>query len=115
MFVYVSEQWNIIYRGKERINLPWCKIFECEYSIADRLIHEDNQIKLYEESKQYIEDTNRYHLQKEIDELNRKNSDLTKIANTKVTKELELDKQWVEADAYQRQLYLLRNMRWSQQ
>lgn len=85
------------------------------YTMTDNLIFEGNQIKRYENSKQYIEDTNRYHLTKELDDTKRKNSELEKIANAKVRKELELDIKW-EADwEYQRKLYLLRNMRWLQQ
>jgi hypothetical protein len=62
-----------------------------EYSQTDNLIFEDNQIKKYENSKQYIEDTNRYHLNKELEEIKRKKSELEQIANAKVKKDLELD------------------------
>lgn len=86
-----------------------------EYNQLDNLIFEDNQIKKYENSKQYIEDTNRYHLTEELKEEKRKNTELTQIANMKVKKELELDVKWQEADEYQRKIYLLRNMRWLQQ
>lgn len=83
--------------------------------MTDRLIFEDNQIKIYEQSKQYGEDINRYQLQKDLKEEKRKNKELVQIANMKVTKELELEKKWEEANEYQRKLYLLRNMRWLQQ
>lgn len=86
-----------------------------EYNQLDNLIFEDNQIKKYENSKQYIEDRDRYHLEKELKEEKRKNTELTQIANMKVKKELELDVKWQEADEYQRKIYLLRNMRWLQQ
>ena len=83
--------------------------------MEDNLIFEDNQIKKYENSKQYIEDTNRYHLTKELEDTKRKNAELTTIANAKVHKELELDVKWKEANEYQRKLYLLKNMKWLQQ
>lgn len=83
--------------------------------MEDNLIFEENQIKKYENSKQYIEDTNRYHLTKELEETKRKNSELTSIANAKVRKELELDVKWEEDGEYQRKLYMLKNMRWLQQ
>ena len=83
--------------------------------MTDRLIFEDNQIKIYEQSKQYGEDINRYQLQKDLKEEKRKNKELVQIANMKVAKELELEKKWEEANEYQRKLYLLRNMRWLQQ
>ena len=60
--------------------------------MTDRLIFEDNQIKIYEQSKQYGEDINRYQLQKDLKEEKRKNKELVQIANMKVTKELELEK-----------------------
>ena len=83
--------------------------------MEDNLIFEDNKIKKYENSRQYIEDSNRYRLNKELEETKRKNSELTSIANMKVEKELELDVKWQEANEYQRKIYLLRNMRWLQQ
>ena len=83
--------------------------------MEDNLIFEDNKIKKYENSRQYIEDSNRYRLNKELEETKRKNSELTSIANMKVEEELELDVKWQEANEYQRKIYLLRNMRWLQQ
>lgn len=85
------------------------------YSMEDNLIFEDNQIKKYENSKQYIEDSNRYHLTKELEDTKRKNAELTSIANSKVQKELELDVKGKEANEYQRKIYLLKNMKWLQQ
>lgn len=86
-----------------------------EYKMEDNLIFEGNQIKKYENSKQYIEDKNRYHIEKELNEEKRKNKELEQIANMKVKKEMELDAKWQEANEYQRKIYLLRNMRWLQQ
>ena len=54
-------------------------------------------------------------MEKELNKEKKKNADLTKIANAKVRKELELDVKWQEPDAYQRKLYMLRNMKWLQQ
>ncbi len=88
------------------------KEYIVNYKISDNLIFEWWQVKIYENSKQYIEDTNKYHLNKELEETKRKNEELTIIANSKVRKEMELDtkKQWDME--YQRKLYLLKNMRW---
>ena len=88
------------------------KEFITNYELSDNLIYECWQIKKYENSKQYIEDTNRYHLTKELEEEKRKNKDLLKIANAKVRKEMELDVKGQEPSEYQRKLYLLKNMRW---
>ena len=117
MYVYVSEKWNIIMRSSFRWTWMQNKYreFNTAYTMEDNLIFEENQIKKYENSKQYIEDTNRYKLNKELEEEKRKNWELTQIANMKVTKELELDKKREEANEYQRKIYLLRNMRWLQQ
>ena len=117
MYVYVSDKWNIIMKSNIRLTGLWNQYreYNTAYTMEDNLIFEENQIKKYENSKQYIEDTNRYKLNKELEETKRKNWELTQIANMKVKKELELDKKWVEADEYQRKIYLLRNMRWLQQ
>lgn len=90
------------------------KEYIVNYSMSDNLIFEQGQVVKYENSKQYIEDTNRYHLTKELEDTQRKNKELEQIANTKVQKEMELDVKWETADEYHRKLYLLKNMRWSQ-
>ena len=78
--------------------------------MTDNLICEWGEIKKYENSKQYIEDSNRYHLTKELEEEKRKNADLTKIANTKVREERKLDIKGQEMNEYQRKLYILKNL-----
>lgn len=117
MYVYVSDKWNIIMKSNIRLTGLWNQYreFNTAYTMEDNLIFEENQIKKYENSKQYIEDTNRYKLNKELEETKRKNWELTQIANMKVRKELELDKKWEEDWEYQRKLYTLKNMRWLQQ
>lgn len=117
MYVYVSDKWNIIMRSSFRMTWMQNKYREyiTRYSMEDNLIFEDNQIKKYENSKQYIEDSNRYHLTKELEDTKRKNAELTTIANSKVQKELELDVKGKEANEYQRKIYLLKNMKWLQQ
>lgn len=84
------------------------------YSMDDNLIFEDNQIKKYENSKQYIEDSNRYHLTKELEDTKRKNAELTTIANAKMNKDLELEVKGQKPDEYNKKLYLLKNMKWLQ-
>ena len=94
--------------------LKWSTAVIVECNQTDNLIVENWQVKIYERSKQYIEDTNRYHLTKENNELKKENKKLETIANAKVTKELELETKGQEANSYQRNIYLLKNMRWSQ-
>ena len=116
MYVYVSNEWNIILRSNKKLTGLQNKYreYDTKYSITDNLIYEDNQIKRYENSRQYAEDKNKFHLERELSETKRKNSELLQIANTKVRKEMELDVKGQEPDEYQRKLYLLKNMRWSQ-
>ena len=82
--------------------------------MEDNLIFEDNQIKKYENSKQYIEDSNRYHLTKELEDTKRKNAELTTIANAKMNKDLELEVKGQKPDEYNKKIYLLKNMKWLQ-
>ena len=116
MYVYVSEKWNIIMRSSFRMTWMQNKYREyiTRYSMEDNLIFEDNQIKKYENSKQYIEDSNRYHLTKELEDTKRKNAELTTIANAKMNKDLELEVKGQKPDEYNKKLYLLKNMKWLQ-
>lgn len=85
-----------------------------EYSMDDNLIFEWGKVVKYENSKQYIEDSNKYHLTHELEETKRKNAELTTIANAKMTKDLELDVKGQEPDEYNKKIYLLKNMKWLQ-
>lgn len=117
MYVYVKD-WMIIYKSDKKVVrgfVSWADVYIVDCRDTDKLIFEGNQVKIYENSNQYNEDMNTYHLSRQVDNLSRKNEELLKIANTKVTKEMELEVKWKEANEYQRKLYLLKNMRWSQQ
>lgn len=91
MYVYVKNG-KIRLKSEKRMRAPGCQEYITNHKMTDRLIFEGGQVKIYENSKQYVEDTNRYQLQKELKEEKRKNKELVQIANMKVTKELELDK-----------------------
>ncbi len=108
MIIHKSEQ------PKHDDFLKWSNAIIVDCKPTDNLIVENWQINIYERSKQYIEDTDKYHLTKENNLLKKENKKLETIANAKVTKELELEKKWQEANSYQRNIYLLKNMRWSQ-
>ena len=114
MYVYVSEQWNIILRSNKKLSGFQNKYreYDTKYSMTDNLIYEDNQIKRYENSRQYENDINKFHLEKELSDTKRKNEELLQIANTKVKKEMELEVKWQKPNEYHRKLYLLRNMKW---
>lgn len=116
MYVYVSDKWNIIMKSNIRLTGLWNQYreYNTSYTMEDNLIFEENQIKKYENSKQYIEDSNRYHLTKELEDTKRKNAELTTIANAKMTKDLELEVKGQKPDEYNKKLYLLKNMKWLQ-
>ena len=88
------------------------KEYITEYSMEDNLIFEWGKIVKYENSKQYIEDSDRYHLTKELEKTKKKNAELTTIANAKMKKDLELDVKWQEPNEYNKNIYLLKNMKW---
>jgi len=115
MFVYVLNN-KIVLKSKERIveMLPQYKEYQVNYTETDRLIFEDNQIKLYENSKQYLEDINYYHLQTENEKLKKENKQLEFIAHEKIQEDREMfttDK----PNDYQKKIYLLKKMKWSKQ
>ena len=116
MYVYVSNEWNIILRSNKKLTGMQNKYreYDTRYSITDNLIYEDNQIKRYENSRQYENDINKFHLERELSETKRKNAELTVIANAKMKKDLELDIKWQEPDEYNKKLYILKNMKCSQ-
>ena len=116
MYVYVSDKWNIIMRSSFRFTGMQNKYREyiTEYSMDDNLIFEWGKVVKYENSKQYIEDSNKYHLTHELEETKRKNAELTTIANAKMTKDLELEVKGQKPDEYNKKLYLLKNMKWLQ-
>lgn len=115
MYLYIRN-WAIVYKSKEKKQLlgflQWCTVQEY-LGDTTNLIFEDWKIKKYEDSNQFIKDTDRYHTEKELKEEKRKNEELLKIANKTVKKELELDVKGQEPNEYQRKLYLLKQMkRW---
>ena len=110
MYVYVKGG-KIWMQSENRIKAPWFKEYQTDHKMTDKLIFEDGKVKIYEQSRQYIEDTDRYHLEKQLRIQTKRNKDLETIANAKVQKELELDTKGQTADGYQRNIYLLKNKR----
>lgn len=111
MYLYIKN-WNIIHRSDKKKLLigflEWCQIMEEKNT--DRCIYEDWKIIKYEKSKQWENDSNKYHLKKELEEEKRKNNELITIANKQVTKGLWLDKKRHEPTEYYRKLYLLKSL-----
>ena len=113
MYVYVKDG-KIRLQSEERVRAPGCKEYITDHKKTDRLIYEGGEIKIYEQSKQYGEDINRYHLQKELAHEKKVNKDLTRIANNKMREDMELDVKNQEPSAYHKNLYLLKKIKWSQ-
>lgn len=109
MYVYVRDG-KIFLQSEQRIRIPGTQEFITDHKMTDRLIYEGGEIKKYENSKQYVEDTNRYQLQKELAHEKKINKDLTRIANNKMKKEMEL-REDEEPSSYHRNLYLLKKLK----
>lgn len=114
MFVYVKNGKIILQTEKRYLGgiTTGAMEYEIQTEKTDKLIYEDNQIKKYEDSNQYIEDTNYYHIHKELQEEKKKNQELQMIVDNKVKEELELEKKKQETDNYQQKLYILKNLKW---
>jgi selenocysteine-specific translation elongation factor len=107
MYVYVNNGKIILKSPTREMSMlsTGVKEYIVECKDTDKLIFEGNSIKLYENSKQYIEDKNVYHREKRLKYLEKQNEELTQIANTKIEKEKH-----VEANEHQRKLYLLKSL-----
>lgn len=113
MYLYVRNG-NIIFRSPKKRELlwflKWCSVYEYLWNSGDRLIFENGKILKYESSQQYKEDTNQYHLTRELEQTKKKNQELFQIANNKIKKDWKSVTN--EPSEYQRKLYLLKNMKW---
>ena len=102
---------NIIFKSNTRTNLfPDASEVWCWFSMNDNLVFEDWQVKKKKKSKQFEKDIHKYKLSKQIESLEFQNNKLEKIANEKIKKKT-LTK---EPTKYDRDVYLLRQMKWSQ-
>lgn len=108
MFVYVKNG-NILYKSNTKSNIiPDAMEIKCWFSLNDNLVFEDWEIRIYEKSKQFEKDIHKYKLSKQIESLKFQNDKLEKIANDKVTKETLVK----NPTKYNRDIYLLRQMKW---
>lgn len=103
LYVYVKE--NRIYaKREERAHYPWCMEIICDYQKTDMLIWEDNQVKLYTESKQYRKDKHINTLEEENKRLVKQNKDLTRLAEREIKSKLR-KKENEELTDFDRQKY----------
>lgn len=76
----------------------------CDYQKTDMLIWEDNQVKLYTESKQYRKDKHIDTLEEENKRLVKQNKDLTRLAEREIKSKLR-KKENEELTDFDRQKY----------
>ena len=67
---------------------PGCQEYITDHKPADKLIYEDNKVKRYEESRQYMEDIGEHKLLKENKKLKKENDRLKPIAEREVRNQL---------------------------
>ena len=67
---------------------PGCQEYITDHKPTDKLIYEDNKVKRYEESKQYMEDIGEHKLLKENKKLKKENDRLKPIAEREVRNQL---------------------------
>ena len=89
MYLYVKN-WNIIHKSEKKKQLLWflegCQIYEDNQKW--NLIFENGKVKIYEQSKQREEDSNKYHLTIENYQLKKDNNKLKPIADREVRNQL---------------------------
>lgn len=108
MYVYVKNG-NIIYKDNKKVDfIKDAQVIQCWFNLNDNLVFEDGNIRVYEKSKQFEKDIHKYRLKQEINSLEYQNDKLEKIANKQVKKERKLKN---ETSKFERELYLLNNMK----
>lgn len=105
MFVYIKNG-NIIFKSNTKVDfIKGATVVWCWFSLSDNLVFEDGIVKQYEKSKQFEKDIHKYKLSQQIESLEFQNNKLEKIANEKIQKKKK------EVTKFDRELYLLKNMR----
>lgn len=108
MYVYIKNG-NIIYKSNNKVDfIKDAQVIGCWFDLTDNLIFEDGEVRIYEKSKQFEKDIHKYKLKQEIDSLEFQKGKLEKIANEKVKKKRKIKE---ETTKFERELYLLNNMR----
>ena len=100
---------NIICKSNSKVDfIKDAQVIWCWFNLTDNLIFEDGKVRIYEKSKQFEKDIHKYRLEQEINSLEYQNDKLEKIANIKVKDERKFKK---ETSKFERELYLLNNMK----
>ena len=112
MYLYIRN-WNIIHKSEKKKQLiwflQWCQILEDHQKW--NLIYEKWKIVEYEKSKQREEDSNKYHLTKENQNLKRENDRLEKIAKIEVKNKSKRYWEWEKLTDFEKNIYLLNHLK----
>lgn len=91
--------------------LKWASVTIVDCKPTDNLILEDWHIKIYEHSKQWNEDSNKYHLSKENERLKNENDKLEKIAKIWVETKSQRYWKWEKLTDFEKNIYLLNHLK----
>lgn len=91
--------------------LKWASVTIVDCKPTDNLILEDWHIKIYEHSKQWNEDSNKYHLSKENERLHNENEKLEKIAKVWVKTKSKRYGKWEKLTDFEKNIYLLNHLK----
>lgn len=112
MYYYIRN-WNIIHRSESKKQLlgflQWCQIYEDNQK--GNMIFEDWKIKVYEKSKQWEEDSNKYHLMKENQNLKNENEKLERIAKVEVEQKSKRYGKEETLTDFEKNIYLLNHLK----
>lgn len=79
-------------------------MIQSDFGKTEELIFEDNQIKLYKESKQYRKDKKIDTIEEENRKLRKQNNDLSRIADREIRGKLR-KREWEDLTEFDRQKY----------
>ena len=112
MYVYIKNG-NIIHKSNKKKLLigflEWCQILEEENT--DRCIYENWKLVKYEKSKQREEDSNKYHLTIENENLKKENNKLERIAKVEVKNKSKRYGDGETLTDFEKNIYLLNHLK----
>ena len=91
--------------------LKWASVEIVDCKPTDNLILEDWHIKIYEHSKQWNEDSNKYHLTKENKILKNENEKLERIAKVWVETKSKRYWKWEKLTDFEKNIYMLNHLK----
>ncbi|MDR0608132.1 MAG: hypothetical protein LBG52_07530 [Candidatus Peribacteria bacterium] len=90
MYIYLKDG-HIYHKSEQKKLIPNTSLIEVVgFTLADDLIYEDGQVKLYKESEQRKKDHNVVSLEQKIQEVEKKNEELQEVADSEIRRALKL-------------------------